>query len=87
MQKLDAIKNKYLAYNYNISISKDKIPQILEQFISQSITNNVSSVDDILADSKPARFDEYENYEKIAKLINRLNSHNISYDGQEVNKY
>ena len=44
-------------------------------------------MDDILAGSKPARFDEYENYEKVAKLINRLNSHNISYDGQEVNKY
>ena len=87
MQKLNIIKNKYLAYNYNASISKDRIPQIIEQFISQSITNNVSSVDDILAGSKPARFDEYENYEKVAKLINRLNSHNISYDGQEVNKY
>ena len=87
MQKLNVIKNKYLAYNYNAAISKDKIPQILDLFISQSITNNVSSVDDILAGSKPARFDEYENYEKVAKLINRLNSHNISYDGQEVNKY
>ena len=87
MQKLNAIKNKYLAYNYNAAISKDKIPQILDLFISQSITNNVSSVDDILAGAKPARFDEYENYEKVAKLINRLNSHNISYDGQEVNKY
>lgn len=87
MQKLDIIKNKYLAYNYNAAISKDIIPQIIEQFISQLITNNVSSVDDILAGSKPARFDEYENYEKVVKLINRLNSHNISYDGQEVNKY
>ena len=87
MQKLNAIKNKYLSYNYNAAISKDRIPQIIEQFISQSITNNVSSVDDILAGSKPARFDEYENYEKVAKLINRLNSHNISYDGPEVNKY
>lgn len=87
MPKLNAIKNKYLAYNYNAAISKDKIPQILDLFISQSITNNVSSVDDILAGAKPARFDEYENYEKVAKLINRLNSHNISYDGQEVNKY
>lgn len=87
MQKLNAIKNKYLSYNYNAAISKDRIPQIIEQFISQSITNNVSSVDDILSGSKPARFDEYENYEKVAKLINRLNSHNISYDGQEVNRY
>ena len=57
MQKLNAIKNKYLAYNYNVAISKDKIPQILDLFISQSITNNVSSVDDILAGSKPVRFD------------------------------
>lgn len=87
IQKLDTIKNKYLAYNYNTAINKDRIPQIIEQFISQSITNNISSVDDILAESKPARFDEYENYEKVAKLINRLNSHNISYDGKEVNKY
>ena len=76
MQKLGTIKGKYLAYNYNASVSKDKIPQILDLFISQSINSNVSSVDDILSSSKPARFDEYENYEKVSKLINRLNSHN-----------
>ena len=87
MQKLDAVKAQYLAYGYNTIISKDVIPQILELFISQIILNNVSSVDDILAESKPARFDEYENYEKVVKLINRLNSHNISYESQEVSKY
>ena len=87
MQKLETIKNKYLAYNYNASVSKDKIPQILDLFISQSINNNVSSVDDILSSSKPARFDEYETFEKVTKLINRLNSHNIDFDGQEVSKY
>lgn len=87
IQKLNAIKNKYLAYNYKDTINKDKIPEIIDQFISQIIVINVSSVDDILFTQKPARFDEYENYEKVAKLINRLNSHNISYDGQEVKKY
>lgn len=87
MQKLGTIKGKYLAYNYNASVSKDKIPQILDLFISQSINSNVSSVDDILSSSKPARFDEYENYEKVSKLINRLNSHNITFGGQEVSKY
>lgn len=87
MQKLGIIKSKYLTYNYNSSISKDRIPQILDLFITQSISNNVSSIDDILSSSKPSRFDEYENYEKASKIINRLNSHNITFDGQEVNKY
>ena len=87
MQRLETIKSKYLAYNYNPSIIKDKIPQILDLFISQSINNNVSSIDDVLSSSKPARFDEYENFEKVSKLINRLNSHNISFEGQEVRKY
>lgn len=87
MQKLATIKDKYLAYNYNVSVSKDKIPQILDLFISQSINSNVSSLDDILSSQKPERFDEYENYEKVSKLINRLNSHNITFDAQEVSKY
>ncbi len=87
MQKLGVIKSKYLTYNYNSSISKDRISQILDLFITQSISNNVSSIDDILPSSKPTRFDEYENYEKVSKIINRLNNHNITFDGQEVNKY
>lgn len=87
MQKLGIIKNKYLAYNYNVSVSKDKIPQILDLFISQSINGNVSSIDDVLSSSKPVRFDEYETFEKVSKLINRLNSHNIEFDGKEVSKY
>ena len=87
MQKLGIIKSKYLAYNYNVSVSKDKIPQILDLFISQSINGNVSSIDDVLSSSKPVRFDEYETFEKVSKLINRLNSHNIEFDGKEVSKY
>ena len=87
MEKLQSIKNKYMDYNYNVSVSKDKVPQLLNLFISKSINDNVSSIDEILSSSKPARFDEYETFEKVSKLINRLNSHNISYDGQEVSKY
>ena len=87
MQRLEIIKSKYLAYNYKEFISKDKIPQILDLFISQSINGNVSNVDDVLLAIKPARFDEYELFEKISKLINRLNSHNIKFDSQEIAKY
>ncbi len=87
MEKLQSIKNKYMAYNYNASVSKDNVPQLLDLFISKSINDNVSSIDEILSSSKPARFDEYEAFEKVSKLINRLNTHNISYDGQEVSKY
>ncbi len=87
MEKLKSIKNKYIAYNYNASVSRDNVPQLLDLFISKSINDNVSSIDEILSSSKPARFDEYETFEKVSKLINRLNSHNISYDGQEVSKY
>lgn len=87
MEKIQSIKNKYIAYNYNVSINKDKVSQLLDLFISKSINDNVSSIDEILSSSKPARFDEYETFEKVSKLINRLNSHNISYDGQEISKY
>jgi len=87
MQKLDVIKNKYLGYNYNHSINQDIIPSILDLFISKSINSNVSSIDDVILSQKPIRFDEYENYEKVSKLLNRLNSHNISFDGDEVRKY
>lgn len=86
-EKIESIINKYLAYNFHSSINKDKLPQILELFVSEVINKNVSSVDDILLSSKPIRFDEYEIYEKVLKLINRLNNHNISFDGQEVDKY
>lgn len=87
IEKIDIIKNKYLVYNYNSSINKAKVSQILDLFVSKIINDNVSSIDDILSSSKPERFDEYENYEKVSKLINRLNSHNITFDGKEVNKY
>ena len=87
MQKLATIKSKYLAYNYNTPVNEDKISQILDLFISQSINSNVSNLDDILSSSKPERFGEYENYKKVSKLINRLNSHNITFDAQEVSKY
>lgn len=87
LQKLRIIKDKYLTYNYNKSINQDNISQILNLFISEIINNNISSIDDVLSSFKPARFDEYEVFEKVSKLINRLNSHNISFDGKEVDKY
>lgn len=87
IQKLDIIKNKYLEYNFHSSVDKDKLPEILELFISKLINDNQTNIDEILSDSKPKRFDEYEIYEKVSKLINRLNNHNISYDGTEVDKY
>lgn len=87
IQKLDIIKNKYLEYNFHSSLDKDKLPEILELFISKLINNNQTNIDEILSDFKPKRFDEYEIYEKVSKLINRLNNHNISYDGTEVDKY
>ena len=87
LQKLRNIKDTYLTYNYSKSINKDNISQILNLFISKIINNNVSSIDDVLSSSKPIRFDEYETFEKVSKLINRLNSHNISFDGKEVDKY
>lgn len=85
--KLNSIKDKYLTYNYHSAIKKDIIPQILDLFETEIITKNISSIDDILSIEKPPRFDEYENYEKVSKLINRLNSHNIKFDGPEVDKY
>lgn len=87
IKKLEIIKNKYLEYNFHSSLDKDKLPEILELFISKLINNNQTNIDEILSDFKPKRFDEYEIYEKVSKLINRLNNHNISYDGAEVDKY
>lgn len=87
MKKLMEIKEKYLTYHYHSSINKNQIPQIIDLLISKSIEGTVSSVDDIFSSSKPARFDEYEMYEKISKLVNRLNSHNITIADKEVEKY
>lgn len=85
--KLDLIKQKYLTYQYHPSIKKESINGILELFIKKIIDGNISNIDDVLLDVKPNRFDEYEVYEKVLKLINRLNNHNISYDGKETEKY
>lgn len=87
LQKLDNIKNKFVTYNYNVTIGKDKIPHIIDQFISHLITDDKTTIENILVDSKPTKFDEYEIYEKVTKLINRLNNHNIDYNGSEVEKY
>lgn len=87
IQKLELITNKYLEYNFHSSLDKTKLSEILELFISKLINDNQTNIDEILSDSKPKRFDEYEIYEKVSKLINRLNNHNISYDGTEVDKY
>lgn len=65
----------------------DQLPQHLDLFVTKSITDHVSSIDDVLPALKPLRFDEYEIYEKVSKLINRLNSHHISFDSQEVEKF
>jgi len=86
-KKIDDIKKKYLVYNYSEIINKDKLPQIIDLFISHSVKGDVSSVDDILKTSKPERFDEYEFFEKTRKVINRLNSHNISFEDKTVEKY
>jgi len=87
MEKLQAIKNKYYTYNYHPSVSRDKISQLLDLFIGNVIDNKNANIDDILGESKPVRFDEYELFEKVSKLINRLNNHNIAYDSPEVDKY
>lgn len=87
IEKLDLIKQKYLTHQYHSSIKQERINEILELFITRIIMGNVSSVDDILSNVKPDHFDDYEVYEKVSKLVNRLNSHNISYDGKEVEKY
>lgn len=85
-QKLGNIKNKWLMYQYHESINREKIDGMINLFITQIIDKNVFSIDDVL-NIKPKRFDEYEVYEKVSKIINRLNSHNISFDSKEVNKY
>lgn len=87
LEQLQTIKNKYMAYNYSASINKASISNLLDLFITKSINENVPNIDEFLSSSKPLRFDEYEVYEKVSKLINRLNSHNISFDGPEVNNY
>ncbi len=35
----------------------------------------------------PSRYEEYNRFIKISKLVNRLNSNYIKYDGEEVKKY
>ena len=86
-EKLKRIKDKYLNYKFSNPISEDKISHILDLFIKKSIEGNTSSVDEILQTSKPDRFDEYELFEKISKIINRLNSKNITIDSPEATKY
>lgn len=65
----------YILKKYNIEFDKNRIIEFIFGDISE------------LSDLVPKRFYEFEDYEKTIKLINRLNSGYIFFDGIEVKKY
>ncbi len=66
---------------YGNNVSKD----ILKQMVHGFIYNRETELTEILR--APAYYSDYLLYIKVSKLVNRLNSGYISYDGIEMRKY
>lgn len=67
--------------NYGKHIGRN----LAEKMVKGFIIDNYFSINDFIP--IPDRFEEFLNYEKVIKLINRLNSCYIDIDGIEVKKY
>lgn len=70
-----------IAKNYSKYINADLIWKMIDNFLY----NDYSKIDQFIV--KPHHYDDYERYEKAIKLIRRLNSGYIKYDGVEVFNY
>lgn len=73
---LNSIVNKYNIYMSN---------EILNNLINEFINNKLTNLEDII--SAPIGYYDYIRYNKVKKLINRLNRGYIKYDDQEVINY
>lgn len=78
-QIIDFINSIIEKYN------KQSDEELIKRMIKEFVINEYSDVNKFI--SKPSLFDEITNYEKVTKLINRLNRGYISINGIEVKKY
>lgn len=93
-QKKEVFRNLYRNNDEKICNFLNNIAQFYSQYADNKIIWNMingfvvdrnSKVSNIF--SVPYNYDNYERYEKALKLINRLNSGYIQYDGAEVKNY
>lgn len=66
---------------------KNKLEEYTEMILENTLHNGISAHSFYEKEHKPARFDEFIEFEEASKLINRLNSNYISYDGKEILNY
>ncbi len=93
-QKKEVFRNLYQNNDEKICKFLNNIAQFYSQYADNKIIwsmingfvfDRYSKIGDIF--KVPYNYDNYERYEKALKLINRLNSGYIQYDGAEVNNY
>lgn len=66
---------------YSSQLSKNTINLMIKQFVSYHCSN----LEEIIY--PPRSYGEYKRFEKVCKLINRLNNGYIQFDGAEVKNY
>ena len=83
-------KNNELEKSLNSIISKYCYSgldnKFIVGFIDEIILNNISNFRDSFIDI-PNKLDDYNLYEEVSKIINRLNSNYIPFSSKEVDKY
>lgn len=90
----EAFKNLYVTKNRNIIEFLEKIVQKYDKFLNKELIDKMiyeflvyqTNTLDLIVD-EPHCYSNYVRYEKATKLIRRLNSKFIEYDGVEMTNY